>query len=126
MAEPTKLCDAEVVNALLQGTERCVAVRFASTRNLSGGSIITSVKDGVDTAWIATIRDVSRTGMALTISQHFDPGALLTVEQSAPSQGVFRVSVRVVRATPEKKGRWAIGCVFVTPDSEENLLTSQP
>jgi hypothetical protein len=117
MAEPTTLFEPEDVQALLQGTESRVGVRFASIRDRSWGSFINSVKDEGDTAWIATIREVSRTGIALSVSKHFEPGAMLIVEHSAKT-GVFRVPVRVVHATPEKKGRWVIGCVFVVPRSE--------
>lgn len=65
------------------------------------------------------------TRIALSANQRFKPGALLIVEQSVPSQGVFRVPVRGVYATPEKEGRWVIDCVFVVPDSKEDLRTSQ-
>jgi hypothetical protein len=126
MAEPTTLFDPEDVQALLQGTERRVGLRFASIRDRSWGSFITSVKDEGDTAWIATIREVSRTGITLSVSQHFEPGAMLIVEQSAKSTGVFCVPVRVVHATPDEKGRWGIGCAFVVPRSAEGPLTSQP
>lgn len=124
MADATKRLEAEHANALLEGTERRVAVRVATSRQFPSMATISSAHDGVDRAWIATIRDVSRTGIALSVSQSFDPGALLIIEQSAPSQGVIRVPVRVVHATAEKKGHWVIGCVFVVPGSEENLLTS--
>jgi hypothetical protein len=52
---------------------------------------------------------------------------VLIVELAAWQKAGFHFPVRVVHATPEKKGRWVIGCAMVVPDSnEEAPIMHQP
>jgi hypothetical protein len=120
MAEQTTLFDA---GQTVLGTERRVWVRFGNRQEISGRSVTSSIKDEVDTAWFGLIRNVSPTGIALSMSRRFELGAALILELSAKPEGVLRLPVRVVHATREKKERWLLGCSFVSPLSEEDLLT---
>jgi hypothetical protein len=120
MAEQTTLLNTE---RTVLGTERRVWVRFANTQDMSGRSVTSLIKDEGDTAWFGLIRNVSPTGIALIISRRFELGSALILELSTKPEGNLRLPVRVVHATPDKKGRWLIGCTFVSPLSEEDLLT---
>src|SRR5690349_9125312 len=106
MAEPINLFDAEDAKALLQGTERRIAVRYASMQERSGRSTITAIKDEVDTAWFGTICDASSSGIAIGIGRRFEPGALLIVELVAVRKGIVRLPARVVHCRPDEKERW--------------------
>jgi c-di-GMP-binding flagellar brake protein YcgR len=70
----------------------------------------------------ATIRNVSRGGMALLVDRCFEPGSLLTVELPAnqPSLGLA-VLACVVHATEESSGRWVVGCTFAREIGDEDL-----
>lgn len=126
MTEEIDLFDAQDAKELLQGAERRIAVRYASTQERSGRSIITSIKDGVDTAWFGTIRDASSSGIAIGISRPFEPGALLVVELVTVRKGLLRLPVRVVHCRPDEKERWVIGCAFVTPGSDRDGVPTGP
>jgi hypothetical protein len=81
----------------------------------------------METALFGTIRNVSSAGIALSTSRSFDPGTELVIELSAKRKSVLRLPVRVVHATPEKEGRWVIGCAFIVPRAgDEERRTYQP
>jgi hypothetical protein len=56
------------------------------------------------------VRDVSPTGIRLTMIQRLEPGAALILELSTEPDDVLRLPVPVVHATPEANGHWIIGC----------------
>jgi hypothetical protein len=55
------------------------------------------------------------------MSRRFEPGAELILELSAKVKGTLELLVRVVHATPEKKGLWIIGCTLDCPLSKQEL-----
>jgi hypothetical protein len=89
MAEQTTLTNTEQT---VLGPERRVWVRFANTQNMSDRSVTSLIKDEVDTAWFGLIRNVSPTGIALSISRRFELGAALSLELSTKPNGVFRLA----------------------------------
>lgn len=64
------------------------------------------------TGWPAKVRDVSATGVRLTMFRRFEPGTLLAVELQ-DTTGVSRMFLaRVVRVARQVRGRWAHGCAL--------------
>jgi hypothetical protein len=60
--------------------------------------------------WDAAIRDVSAGGIALLVSQHFEPGSFLAVEpQSPPEDAPTFLLVQVVRVAAQPDGVWLLG-----------------
>ena len=80
--------------------------------------------------WDATIRDVSRGGVRMTLRRRFEPGASLAIEvPGAPGEDAYTVFAKVVHLTQEPDGAWALGCRFVSELSEDELhrlLAAQP
>jgi hypothetical protein len=71
---------------------------------------------------LGRVRDISAGGIALLLNHRFEPGTALIVELSAKSKVASRPRpVRVVHVTPEKNGRWIIGCAFVSKLSADEL-----
>jgi hypothetical protein len=101
--------------------ERRAWVRFPSEQDIICKPPIKPPPGEPEVAWLGNVRDVSAAGIGLNMSRRFEPGAELIVELSAPDDETVRFPVYVVHATPEKQGRWIIGCEFVFPLSEEEL-----
>jgi hypothetical protein len=81
-----------------------------------------STQEELDTAWLGRVRDISVGGIALLLNHRFELGTALIVELSAKSKVASRPRpVRVVHVTPEKKGRWIIGCAFASILSADEL-----
>ena len=73
--------------------------------------------DSVDTlAWGATIRDVSRTGVGLTVCYPFRAGTYLAVDLKGTT-----VLSRVVHVRDRADGTWQVGCEFIKPLSESEV-----
>ncbi len=110
--------------------QRRAWARVPNDQLVSCQPMTASTKDESDTAWLGRVRDVSRGGIALILDHRFEPGTALIVELLAIAQVVSRSGpVRVVRATPEKEGRWVIGCAFakiLTPEELTAFLRSPP
>lgn len=72
-------------------------------------------------AWGALVRDISTTGVGLTLCFPFHAGTYLAVDLPSPG-GAFRsVLTRVVHAQDQADGTWQVGCEFVKPLSESEL-----
>jgi hypothetical protein len=72
----------------------------------------------------ARIWDVSRSGLALVVGHAYEPGALLAVVPEVLPQGLApALEVRVTRVTPHGDGLWMAGCEFLTPLSEDELIS---
>jgi c-di-GMP-binding flagellar brake protein YcgR len=72
----------------------------------------------------AKVRDISRGGIGLLVSEHIEPGTLLTVELPGPSgQTAYTVMACVVHARRQPRGDWAIGCTF-SQDLDDQELAS--
>jgi hypothetical protein len=71
--------------------------------------------------WVATIRNVSATGVALVLADHLKPGAVLVIQlQSAHHRLSRPLPVRVMHAQPQPEG-WVHGCAFLRPVREDDL-----
>ena len=71
-------------------------------------------QDGL--AWGATVRDVSRTGVGLTVCFPFRAGSLLAVDLNGHSH-----LTRVAQVRDRNDGTWQIGCEFVEPLSDTQV-----
>jgi hypothetical protein len=103
-------------------TERRAWVRLGSEQEVCCLSATISTKDESESAWLALVLDVSPCGIGLSTKRRFEPGTLLILELSAtPDKPSRPFPVRVVHASRELKGRWTIGCAFVSALSQEEL-----
>jgi hypothetical protein len=101
--------------------ERRAWVRFAKNEAVWCDPVRPSANYELDTAWMGRVRDISRTGIGLILRKRFEPGTALRIELSESPKLLRQLLVRVVHATPDKKGRWTIGCTFECPLSQEEL-----
>jgi hypothetical protein len=78
-----------------------------------------------EVGWIAQVRDISQGGVGLLLRHRFRPGTEMLVElRGAEGQPGPTCPIRVVRAEPalvDGHAYWVLGCVFVTPLSEEEM-----
>ncbi|MCE9565068.1 MAG: protein kinase [Planctomycetes bacterium] len=75
--------------------------------------------------WPLVVRDVSVSGIGVTLARRFEPGTELTIELAdEPSANPSKFALRVVRVRSESAGLWIHGCEFVNPlgDSELSAL----
>jgi hypothetical protein len=100
--------------------DRRAAVRYACELETS----CRSVAGSREVPWPARVRDISLTGICILVSRRFEPGTLLAVDlQNAAAELPSTLIGRVVRVNRQADGDWALGCVFATPLSEEELHT---
>jgi hypothetical protein len=98
--------------------ERRVSVRFPC----DAATTLQAESGGAQECLQATIRDVSRGGINLSVDRYFESGSLLSVETPAKEErSRFVVLAYVVHATEQKDGKWALGCTFARQLSEEDL-----
>lgn len=98
--------------------ERRASVRYESS--LKGSCQTLSVQR--ETSWEATVRDVSPEGIGLLLSRRFEPGALLSIELIDSRDDQSRLLLgRVAHATSRPEGGWLIGCILVSPLTEEDV-----
>jgi hypothetical protein len=64
------------------------------------------------------VRDVSTRGVGLLVTAPVELGALFVLEISRPA---VRLKGRVVRIAQAGKGSWAVGCMFLTELTEDEL-----
>ncbi len=100
------------------GRERRIAVRYLPKPQTSCQMIV-----GLENrVWQATIRDLSECGIGLQLSQHLEPGTLLTLALHNPSQDLCRTLLAVViYAMAEPGGEWLVGCQFASVLTKEEL-----
>jgi hypothetical protein len=101
--------------------ERRAWVRFPKNEAMWCDPVRPSGKHELDTAWMGRVRDISRTGIGLSLRKRFEPGTVLTVELSESPKLQRQLLVRVVHATADKNGRWIVGCTFDCPLSREEM-----
>ncbi len=77
----------------------------------------------VELAWGATVRDISTSGIGLTLCYPFPAGSYLAVDLDLPeSRGPApSLLARVVHAQDMPDGMWQVGCEFVKPLTEGEL-----
>ena len=120
MAEQTFPCQTANLETSRK-IDRRAWVRFPKNEEVWCQAVGGSVKENLDTAWMGRVRDISRGGMGLSLSQRFEPGTALLVELSERPKVLRNLLVHVAHATEDKKGRWIIGCTFDCPLSAEEL-----
>jgi hypothetical protein len=101
--------------------ERRAWHRFPNEQDIICHPVASGPEGEPELAWLGKVRDVSPARIGLTMSRRFDPGAELIAELSVKPDATLLVPVRVVQATPDKKGLWIIACEFIFPLSEEEL-----
>lgn len=117
--QPTTAMTAQSAPAALKG-ERRVSVRFES--NTKGSCQTLSIRR--ESAWEATVRNISCEGIGLLLGRRFEPGALLAIELTESSEGQQRLLLaRVAHATAQPDGKWLIGCILVNPLGEDEIPT---
>jgi hypothetical protein len=71
--------------------------------------------------WKGEIRDVSRTGFGLVISQPATPTSTMAVDLHEAHPGLTRKALARVVHCREINGGWFIGCSLLRPLSSEEL-----
>ena len=99
--------------------------RRASVRHAVNMEALSRPLDGQDTIWWgATVRDISGSGVGLTLCYPFRAGTYLAIDLQASGGSAKTLLTRVVHAVDQSDGTWHIGCEFVKPltDSDVDLL----
>jgi hypothetical protein len=90
--------------------------RRAAQRHSCRKQALTRPMDaGHGLAWGATVRDISESGIGLTVCFPFRAGVYLSVDVIEPDGSVTTRLSRVVHAVDQRDGSWHIGCAFVKP-----------
>jgi|SRR5262249_29097764 len=96
--------------------------RRGRQRFLVSGEAVSRPLDAPDAvAWGAQIRDLSATGIGLTLCYPFKPGTYLVIDLQEPIGDVRTVLGRVVHVYDRADGTWTVGCEFVQPLSDEDV-----
>jgi hypothetical protein len=96
--------------------DRRAWVRFPKSKEVGCHSASTPDKETLDTAWLGSVRDMSLSGLGLSLRQRFEAGTALIVETS--ERLVLRhLLVHVVHVTAEWNRRWLMGKGGMTPSS---------
>jgi hypothetical protein len=113
---------SQTASALVQPLSSCAVADFErrkSTRHSVAMQALSRPLDGQDAIWWgATVRDLSTTGIGLTLCFPFRPGTFLAVDLLGPLGGSRTLLTRVVHARDLADGTWHVGCEFVKPLSE--------
>jgi hypothetical protein len=105
-------------------TGRRAWVRFATNHEVCCQPMPASTVCETETGWLGRLRDICPGGLALLMRRRFEPGTLLIIELSYQAEKrACSFRVKVLRATPEGKRRWIIGCEFLSPLSQQELRT---
>lgn len=75
---------------------------------------------GKESKWQGSVRDISTGGIGLVLRRRFERGTGLVIELPGGDEPTT-VLVRVVHVKAQPGGAWALGCVFVSPLSDEEL-----
>jgi len=77
---------------------------------------------GPEMCWSGIIQNISRGGIRLLMHRRFEPGALLKVDVPLPvEQPTPYLMSRVIYATLQPNGSWALGCAF-TEELDEDYI----
>ncbi|MFL5241503.1 MAG: PilZ domain-containing protein [Gemmataceae bacterium] len=103
-----------------EGIERRAAPRYEC--NLQTTGHVLGPKGG--NAWVATITNISATGIALLHRGRIKPGTVLVITLQSNNHKLSRpMPVRVMHATAKENDQWLLGCAFVRKMNEEDLQT---
>jgi PilZ domain len=104
----------------LEAFERRSSVRHAVT--LEALSRPLDAQDAI--WWGATVRNLSNSGLALSVCFPFRPGTYLAVDLQGPSGGNHTFLTRVIYARDQVDGTWQVGCEFINrlTDSDMEII----
>jgi hypothetical protein len=75
------------------------------------------------TAWDAIVQDVSESGLRLLMGMQHKRGTILSVNVECGHERFSKgILVRVTRCQPLQEGLWNLGCSFIKPLKEKELL----
>lgn len=95
--------------------------RLADRHDCTVEAVSRSVEGADPMWWGATVRDLSRTGLSLTLCFPFRTGAFLAVDLKEARGAGRTLLIRVVHAQDMADGTWRLGCEFVKPLTESDL-----
>ena len=85
-----------------------------------------SVNDQNSLVWGASVHNISRTGIGLTVCFPFSPGTALALDlHGSNREQRAAILSRVINVRDQNDGSWHVGCQFLEPFSEgevESLL----
>jgi hypothetical protein len=118
LSQTTPVRTAQIKPAALKG-ERRASVRFDA--NAKGTCQTLSVRH--ESAWEATVRNISCQGIGILLGRRFEPGAVLTIELTTSTEERQRLLLaRVAHATFQAdENKWLIGCTLLSPLSEDEI-----
>lgn len=99
--------------------------RRNSERHPAGLEALARPLDTQDSLWWgAQARDISASGIGLSLCYPFRPGTLLAVDLKNDAGGSKTLLTRVVHVEDKADGTWLIGCEFVKKltDSELEMM----
>jgi hypothetical protein len=100
------------------GREKRAHVRYPSRQ---GGRCV-PVAGHKEDEWVASIQDISLTGIGLLINRRFEVGTVLQIRvQAQAREAPQHLMVRVVRQQAQSPRKWLLGCSFASPLSEDEL-----
>ncbi len=75
-------------------------------------------------AWGAQVRDLSSSGIGLSLCYPFRVGTYLAIDLQSPEGRTKTLLTRVVQVRDQRDGAWHVGCELVKPlsDSEIELM----
>ncbi len=100
--------DPEASGATALADDRRLWMRYATDLR---GKVQVADKHG-STRTQVQVRDLSVGGASVLVDQRFDAGQMLSLELPANQGETRTVLACVVRVTPQRDGRWSLGCVF--------------
>jgi hypothetical protein len=75
----------------------------------------------------AFLRDLSREGLSLLVSEPLPAGTVLVVQLRGRRPGGTHTQLaRVVHVTQQSPGRWLVGCRLIHPLSDDQLRQNLP
>jgi hypothetical protein len=115
------LPDTNGTPAFRPKSERRSAGRFPCHAEGAGAMV---VSDRHESRW-AYPRDISTTGIGLTISGSFATGALALLESAGGGHGDLTLLAQVVHCSSRPDGSWSVGCRFNNIRSDLQLAARQ-
>jgi hypothetical protein len=71
--------------------------------------------------WPAVIRDITNTGLSLTLNRRFERGSGLAIELPTEDGTMATVLAKVVHVRSYPEGGWVLGCDFISELSDEEV-----
>ena len=96
--------------------------RRGSERHAASIEALTRPLEAQDTLWWgAVVRDISTTGLGLSLCYPFRPGTYLAVDVQSASGGGRTFLTRVIHVQDKADGTWHLGCEFVKKLTDSDL-----